>query len=148
MPRVIEGLALSEAGVRCGMDLSDGLLGDTGKLAYASGLSAVLDLHQLPIPPALARHFGADEAAMMALSGGEDFELLVAAPAAVMERAAALLAERASEPQYVHAPVPLKVVGRLEDGLPGQVTVLDEHGQPVSPRRGSWDHFRAGGAGS
>jgi thiamine monophosphate kinase len=28
----------------------DGLLGDAGKLAYASGLSAVLDLYSLPMP--------------------------------------------------------------------------------------------------
>ena len=147
-PRVLEGLTLAEAGVRCGMDLSDGLLGDSGKLAYASGLSAIIDLHELPMPPALARLYGADEAQTMALAGGEDFELLVAAPPDVIERATALLAARAQEPPFANALVPLKVVGRLEEGTPGQVTVLDEHGQPVTPPKSSWDHFRSGGAGS
>jgi thiamine-monophosphate kinase len=139
-PRVAEGLVLAEAGVRCGMDLSDGLLGDAGKLAYASGLSATLDLHRLPSPPVLRRRFGDETARMMALAGGEDFELLVAAPADVMERAGTLLAGRAL--------VPLTIVGRLDEGMPGQVTVLDEHGRTVNPPRGSWDHFRASGPDS
>ena len=147
-PRVLEGLSLADAGVRCGMDLSDGLLGDVGKLAYASGLSAVIDLHTLPMPPSLWRHFGGETARMMALAGGEDYELLVAAPADVIERASALLDEyRPERPRSGHL-VPLTVVGRLVTGTPGQVTVLDEHGRPVSPPKGSWDHFRSGGAGS
>jgi thiamine-monophosphate kinase len=145
-PRVLEGLALVDAGVRCGMDLSDGLLGDVGKLAYASGLCALIDLHCLPMPPALWRHFGANTARMMALAGGEDYELLVAAPAEVIERASALLDEyRLERPGTGHL-VPLTVVGRLESGTPGQVTVLDEHGQPVEPPRSSWDHFRSSGS--
>src|SRR5213076_1249262 len=41
-PRVGEGLSLAEAGILCGMDLSDGLLGDLGKLTYASGPGAVI----------------------------------------------------------------------------------------------------------
>jgi thiamine-monophosphate kinase len=124
------------------MDLSDGLLGDSGKLAYASGLSAVLELERLPLPRALSRRFGEATARMMALAGGEDFELLIAAPESVMRRASILLAERASDPQYAGQVVPLTIVGRLEAGPPGQVTVLDQHGQPVAPPRSSWDHFR------
>jgi thiamine-monophosphate kinase len=144
-PRVLEGLALTASGVRCGMDLSDGLLGDLGKLSYASGLSAVIDLHTLPVPPALWRQFGGESAQTMALAGGEDYELLVAAPAEIMERAAALLDEyHVERPGSGHLS-PLTVVGRLEVGTPGQVRVLDEHGQPVAPPRSSWDHFRTGG---
>jgi hypothetical protein len=37
---------------------------------------------------------------------------------------------------------PLTVVGRLEAGPPGQVTVLDQHGRPIQPPKSSWDHFR------
>ena len=145
-PRVLEGLALVDAGVRCGMDLSDGLLGDVGKLAYASGLRATIDLHTLPMPPALWRHFDAESAQMMALSGGEDYELLVAAPEAVIERASALLDEyRTERPGSGHL-APLTVVGRLEAGEPGQVVVQDEHGRPIAPPRSSWDHFRSGGS--
>lgn len=141
-PRVIEGLTVVEAGVRCGMDLSDGLLGDSGKLAYASGLSAVLNLSDLPLPRALSRRFGDDEARMMALAGGEDFELLIAAPPEVMRRAEIALAEKDSDHQFSGQIAPLSIVGRLAAGPPGQVTVLDQHGQPIQPPKSSWDHFR------
>jgi thiamine-monophosphate kinase len=143
-PRVAEALALAQVGVRCGMDLSDGLLGDSGKLAYASGLSAVIDIDNLPMSDALRRRFGAEEARHMALAGGEDFELLVAAPPDVMARALALVAERNDVPdiEIERWLRPLTVVGRLEEGPPGQVTVLDQHGQPIQPPRSSWDHFR------
>ena len=77
---------------------------------------------------------------MMALAGGEDYELLLAAPADVISRAHLFGTARGT--------VGLTVVGRLEAGPPGQVTVLDEHGKPITPPHGSWDHFRAGGAGS
>lgn len=139
-PRVAEGRALVESGVRCGMDLSDGLLGDTGKLAYASGLSATLLLNRLPVPSQLTAIFCERGARMLALAGGEDYELLVAAPADLIELAAARLAEQGW--------MPLTVVGRLEEGPPGQVTVLDEHGRPVTPPSSSWDHFRSGSPAS
>jgi thiamine-monophosphate kinase len=141
-PRVVEGLTLAEAGVRCGMDLSDGLLGDAGKLAYASGLSAVLELSRLPMHPALWRRFGDAEARLMALAGGEDFELLIAAPPNVIDRAVALFGARNQEPPTDGQLLPLTVVGRLKEGEPGTVTVLDQHGQPVAPPRSSWDHFQ------
>ena len=133
-PRVGEGLALAEAGVRCGMDLSDGLLGDAGKLAYASGVSATIRYEQLPVPPALSRHFGDDAARTMALTGGEDYELLVAGEAETLAAASVLLRERGL--------MPLTIVGCLEAGTPGQVMVLDNTGAPIPTPRGSWDHFR------
>jgi thiamine-monophosphate kinase len=134
MPRVAEGLLLAQTGVRCGMDLSDGLLGDAGKLAYASGLSATLLPHLLPIPPALARRFGEDTARQMALAGGEDYELLVAGEAETLAAASIALRERGL--------MPLIIVGRLEAGPAGQVSVEDEFGVPLAPPRSSWDHFR------
>jgi len=139
-PRVAEGLAVSELGVRCGMDLSDGLLGDVGKLAYASGLSAVLRVHDLPMPPALPDCFGDEEARELALRGGEDYELLLAGAPEVVEAAARALRESGL--------APLTVVGRLEAGPPGQVTVLGPGGEPVAPPRSSWDHFRSEGSRS
>jgi thiamine-monophosphate kinase len=132
-PRILEGLALVDSGVRCGMDLSDGLFGDSGKVACASGLSATLFVNQVPMPPALRRLFG-ERAPMMALAGGEDYELLVAAPPETIESASRALRERRLEP--------LTVVGRLDDGPAGKVTVLDEYGAVVDMGGGSWDHFR------
>jgi len=133
MPRVGDGVTLAQAGVRCGMDLSDGLLGDAGKLAYASGLTAVVEAHRVPMPPSLMRRFDANTARTMALRGGEDYELLIAAPPDCFTKLYPLLDE-------VGIVLPT-VVGRLERGTPGQVTVLDEWGQPMDVGGGSWDHF-------
>jgi thiamine-monophosphate kinase len=67
-PRVAEGRALREAGVRCAMDLSDGLSMDLHRLALASGLAA--EITEVP------RDRGAT--LEQALHGGEDYELLFA----------------------------------------------------------------------
>ncbi|MDP8922903.1 MAG: thiamine-phosphate kinase [Chloroflexota bacterium] len=138
IPRVAEGLVLTAAGVPCGMDLSDGLLGDAGKLAYASGLAATLRWDALPLHPVLARRSGEDGRAT-ALVGGEDFELLVAGPNEAIERAATTLARGGL--------APLTVVGALHRGPSGQVRVVDADGTPRSTPGTSWDHFasREGG---
>lgn len=67
--RVSEGQALRKLGVRCAMDLSDGLSLDAARLAEASGVGIELD----DVPVAT----GATEE--MALHGGEDYELLFTA---------------------------------------------------------------------
>jgi thiamine-monophosphate kinase len=121
------------------MDLSDGLRGDAGKLGYASGLAATLHLEDLPVHPALGRRAG-EYGRELALGGGEDFELLVAGPADAIELARNALAESGL--------APLTVVGRLHDGPPGQVRVVDANGTTRPTPATSWDHFarRAGGA--
>src|SRR5438309_6010682 len=47
--RIAEGLALVEAGVRCGGDVSDGLAVDAGRTARASGCASELWLDHLPV---------------------------------------------------------------------------------------------------
>ncbi|HUZ00044.1 MAG TPA: thiamine-phosphate kinase [Thermomicrobiaceae bacterium] len=83
-PRVREGRLLRRLGVRAAMDLSDGLLGDLPKICSASGVSAVIDMLRIPIPNAIRWAF--DDWFDMALRGGEDYELLFTAPAAVFAR--------------------------------------------------------------
>lgn len=131
-PRVREGLLLAEAGVRCGMDLSDGLRGDAAKLAHACGLGATLCADAIPIHPALARRFG-ERARDMALAGGEDYELLVAGPPDLLESARRRLAEAGL--------APLTVVGRLTADEVARVQVVDGDGRELRPIAGSWDHF-------
>lgn len=78
-PRLAEGRALA-AHVHAMMDISDGLLIDTRRMAQASGLGAVIT--HVPLSPALAamasdRH----AAALSAACAGDDYQLLCAAPA-------------------------------------------------------------------
>jgi thiamine-monophosphate kinase len=58
------------------IDVSDGLLEDLGRMCEASGVGAQIDLLALPLSRAVAR---ADRS--LALTGGEDYELLCAVPA-------------------------------------------------------------------
>ncbi|HLH26383.1 MAG TPA: thiamine-phosphate kinase [Chloroflexota bacterium] len=133
-PRVDAAAVLLAQGVRCAMDLSDGLLGDARRLADASAVGVVLEAPRVPVAPALARLFP-DDALALALGGGEDYELLCAGPDAVLAEAAAALAAR-GEP-------PLTVVGRLvaPPAAGPRVRVVDARGAPL-PISGGYVHFR------
>jgi thiamine-monophosphate kinase len=88
-PRVALGEALREFASAC-IDVSDGLLGDAGKLAHASGLAVELQYELLPVSAALEAAVGDEPARHLALSGGDDYELCFAVPAA---RSAAVRAQ-------------------------------------------------------
>jgi thiamine-monophosphate kinase len=82
-PRLAAGAWLVEHGATAMLDLSDGLGGDAGHLAAASGVALSIVLEQLPLDPAVpaeAELLG-ETAAEFAARGGEDYELLVAMPA-------------------------------------------------------------------
>ena len=78
VPLLAAGQALA-ARAHAMMDVSDGLLLDTMRLAEASGLSAQIDLDALPLSRAFVAERGADlDARLFAASGGDDYALLAA----------------------------------------------------------------------
>jgi thiamine-monophosphate kinase len=79
LPRWKSGRTLASIGVECGMDLSDGLSGDLHKILAASGVDAEILIGDLPIAAATLALFR-DRATVLALHGGEDYELLFTAP--------------------------------------------------------------------
>jgi len=82
-PRVREALLLQEQyELHAGMDVSDGLALDLSRLAAESGCGAVIETDRVPISDA-ARDL--PHSRQHALSDGEDFELLLAAPADVAD---------------------------------------------------------------
>jgi thiamine-monophosphate kinase len=86
-PRTAEAVWLRERGLlRAAIDLSDGLASDAGHIAAASGVGIELDETRVPIhPAALAAESEGGDAFRLALGGGEDYELLFAAPAGAVE---------------------------------------------------------------
>lgn len=127
-PRLDEGRLLVEAGVRCAMDVSDGLLADLSKLCAASEVAGVVEQELVPVLAVVREHFP-DTWRQLALTGGEDYELLFAAPAAVVGRVRA------------QAAVPVTVLGRIEAGTAGRVTLVDGAGQELPWQGGGWDHL-------
>lgn len=104
--RLGEGRRLLSAGVRCGGDISDGLLVDAARTARACGHAAELWAASLPVDAGLRARFGS-EWLQLAAGGGEDFELVAAVPEADVP---ALLADW---PSHL---APLTIVGALRDG--------------------------------
>jgi thiamine-monophosphate kinase len=76
VPRLAAGAILARLGVRCAIDISDGLASETHHLARASGVGIEVDLDRLPLTPAAVEALGRQRAIDGALSGGEDYELL------------------------------------------------------------------------
>jgi thiamine-monophosphate kinase len=110
------------------IDVSDGLAQDLGHICEASAVGALVEIDLLPVDPAAAeaaRSIGED-ASMLALGGGEDYELLFTAS---------------------EAPPP-DVATRIGSIVRGRgVRVLDRNGEEVAIALAGHRH-RAGGSGA
>lgn len=128
VPRVIEGQTLLGAGVRAAMDLSDGLMSDLPKMCVMSGLTARVSVGQMPISADVREVFG-PEALGLALTAGEDYELLVAGSRVALDRASEEMT------------TPITVIGEMIEGESGAVILVDEKGMPMSAPKSGWEHF-------
>ncbi len=130
--RVGEAQTLAQAGATAMIDLSDGLAKDLSRLCAESGVGARVDLASVPVAEAL----GPAERALgvvpleLALSGGEDYELLATLDASAVDGARLELHDRYG--------VTITDIGAIiEEGL----IAVDPDGResPLEPK--GWDHF-------
>ncbi len=132
VPRLKEAKELVENGVACAMDVSDGLVADLGKICAASEVGAVINAADVPVPPELSEIFG-DDATEMALTGGEDYELVFTVPFDLMDR---LLARHRGIVTHIG-----RIVEESDEGE--RVTVLNADGSVKKLARRGWDHLDA-----
>jgi thiamine-monophosphate kinase len=126
-PRVELGRAL-RGKASAAMDVSDGLLGDLGKLCRASGVGARIELDALPVA-ALATAYERADCERLLLHGGDDYELLfTVAPA----QAPATEAAAAATGCAIH---------RIGTIVTGDAVVCVRQGEIESTRSGGYDHF-------
>jgi thiamine-monophosphate kinase len=118
-PRLI-GLATAS------MDVSDGLIADLGHMAEASSVAALVEAAQVPLSPAGLRAGRLE----LALTGGDDYEILFTASPPAEPAVAALAAELS---------LPLTRIGRIEPG--SGVTAVNAAGAPIELMSRGWRHF-------
>jgi thiamine-monophosphate kinase len=122
----------SLAGIAHAMiDVSDGLVADLGHICKTSGVAATVELVLVPLSLA-ARELAAADPALLAtlIAGGDDYELLFAAPPDAAEEIVSL--SRSLE-------LPIVKIGTMEAGK--GVRVVDDKGREVSLPAAGWRHF-------
>jgi thiamine-monophosphate kinase len=134
--RVGEAQVLARLGATAMMDLSDGLSTDLSRLCEASGVGARVVLGAVPVSETLSR--GAEmlevDASALALSGGEDYELLATLPGDAVEVARGELRAAFG--------VDLSEIGEIVEGSAVVAVDAEDRTAPLEPS--GWDHFARG----
>lgn len=129
-PRVTLGLVLRGVATAC-IDVSDGLAADLGKLCAASRVAASLDTTGLPLSAAMRGAADPARARRLALTGGDDYELLFTVPPGTD-----------CAPLARSAGVELARIGVIGEGAGVRID-----GEPAAELGHGFDHFSGAAAG-
>ncbi len=130
-PRIAEGQLLVEQEVKTAIDISDGLIQDLSHICQASQVGARVEIDRVPIQPEVRANCG-DSALELALSGGEDYELLFTASTEAIDKV-----KKA-------APCPVTIIGEIVAAKTGEITLVDKKGEPFNLGKTGWEHFAPG----
>lgn len=131
LPRILEGQWFAaHDGVHAMIDLSDGLLQDAGHLAEAAWMGVDVDPDRIPVSDAMrhALESAGEDPAAVALSGGEDYELIIAVEPADFKTIQTDFQERFE--------LPLTVVGNFTSEWQGARV------RGIAPKKAGYDHFK------
>jgi thiamine-monophosphate kinase len=128
LPRLAEAQEAARLGVVCAIDVSDGLLQDLGHICERSGLGAGVREDWIPLSDDLLAAYPEDAIAL-AVSGGEDYELLLIGDEETLDR----VTERIS--------ANLTVIGRMTDAAEHSPRLLNEAGDELPVAVRGWDHL-------
>jgi len=123
VPRIAAGRWLARRGARAMIDISDGLAGDAGHLAAASGVGVAIELERVPCWPGVTP--------LAAVRSGEEYELLVAMPRHFATAGAKAFGRATGLP-----------LTRIGDCTAGRGVRMTHDGRPITPPPG-FDHFPA-----
>lgn len=117
--------------VTAAMDISDGLALDLSRLARASGCAARLNASQVPLSPATQHAVEHDPGLLkLALSGGDDYEILITAPSSAVPVIVA------------HGDAigcPATVIGIMEGGE--GLSIVDAEERPIMLENAGYQHL-------
>ena len=131
-PRVGWGLLLGERQLASAMiDISDGLSSDLNHLCAESKVGALIDAAGIPIDPLVTELSGrrALDPLMLALHGGEDFELLFTVKPEIVAR----LPARVDGVSLTH-------IGEIKEAAHG--VLISEGSRTWNLEPGGWEHFK------
>ena len=133
-PRVDLVPALVGSGIECAMDVSDGLLIDLERICVASEVDAVINADRVPVAAELL-NVVPHRARELALTGGEDYEILY------IGDADAIAQVNAAQPDFRSGDY--GVIGEIvgKKNAQSEVTVLDQTGRRIEFGSKGWDHF-------
>ena len=134
-PRVKEGEEIARRGLATAMiDISDGLIADLGHILEASGVGAQVQLTQLPLSTSYREYVNTyyKNPYLLALAGGEDYELLFTAPEERPEALKKLTDDLA---------LPITQIGEITDASDG-VSIVGPDGKEFIVEQRGHDHFK------
>jgi thiamine-monophosphate kinase len=126
-PRLAEAALAVSAGIRCGIDVSDGLLADVGHICERSGVGAGIKAEVVPMSAPLRRAYG--DALHLACTGGEDYELVLVGPRKKLEA--------------IKDEAQLTIIGEIVDHRDPRPRLLAADGRVINFEKRGWDAFKS-----